>query len=180
MSMLDSSIVATSLFTIGTEFDDLERMNWIALAYTLSYLGCAAFFSRMTDVIGRRDAFLVAFVVFFAFSLGCGFAQSMDALIACRALQGVGGSGLYSVTMITLPELSPDHLRKWIASIIGIVIAMAGVLGPVLGGILTEYASWRWVFWVKSVHPVFHVRWLLNTNSNSVVPSVLFPWSYFI
>ncbi|EOO03912.1 putative mfs multidrug protein [Phaeoacremonium minimum UCRPA7] len=173
MSMLDSSIVATSLFTIGTEFNDLERMNWVALSYTLSYLGCAVFFSRMTDVIGRRDAFLVAFVIFFAFSLGCGFSHSMDTLIACRALQGVGGSGLYSVTMITLPELSPDRLRKWIASIIGIVIAMAGVLGPVLGGILTEYASWRWVFWVNGpIGAVSMVLFYLTWPKKEFLPNI--------
>lgn len=92
--MIDSSIVATSLYTIGTEFDDLERINWVALAYTLAFLGCSVFFARMTDIVGRRNAFLAAFVIFFCFSLGCGFAQNMDTLIACRVLQGIGGSGL--------------------------------------------------------------------------------------
>lgn len=151
MSMLDSSIVATSLYTIGIEFNDLQNINWIALAYTLSYLSCAVFFSRMSDIVGRRDAFLAALLIFFAFSLACGFSQNMHALIACRALQGVGGSGLFSLTMIIWPELSPNHLKQWIASLVGIVIAMAGVLGPVLGGILTRYADWRWIFYIKCV-----------------------------
>jgi MFS family permease len=53
--------------------------------------------------------------------------------------------------MIILPEITPDHQKKYIAGIVGLVLASAGVLGPVLGGILTNYASWRWVFWIKSV-----------------------------
>lgn len=147
--MLDTSIVATSLFTIGVEFESLQKVNWVALAYTLAFLGCAVLFARLADIIGRRDAFIISYVIFVAFSLGCGFSQNLGQLIACRALQGLGGSGLYSITMIILPELTPDHLKKFIASLIGIVIAVAGVLGPVAGGVLTHYASWRWVFWIK-------------------------------
>jgi MFS family permease len=94
LAMLDSSIVATSLFTIGVEFDALQQINWVALAYTLTYLSCAVLFARVSDVIGRRDSFLISFILFFAFSLGCGFSQSINQLIACRALQGLGGSGM--------------------------------------------------------------------------------------
>ncbi len=149
LAMLDSSIVATSLFTIAAEFHTLDTINWVALAYTLSYLGCAVLFARTADVVGRRNAFLAAFVIFFGFSIGCGFAQTLNQLIACRALQGVGGSGLFSLTMVMWPELAQDHMRQYIAGLAGVVIAMAGVLGPILGGILTHYASWRWIFWIK-------------------------------
>jgi hypothetical protein len=93
LSMLDSSIVATSLFTIAVEFEDVDRINWVALAYTLTYLSCAVLFARISDVIGRRAAFAGAYVVFIAFSLACGFARGMGELIAFRALQGLGGSG---------------------------------------------------------------------------------------
>ncbi|KAK3944844.1 MFS general substrate transporter [Diplogelasinospora grovesii] len=147
--MLDSSIVATSLYTIGQEFKETQSINWVALAYSLAYLSCAVLFARISDVIGRKWAFLASYVIFIAFSLGCGFAQSLQQLIACRALQGIGGSGLYSTTMIVFPELTPDHQKKHIASVVGLVIAVSGVLGPVLGGILTDYASWRWVFWIN-------------------------------
>ena len=149
LAMIDASIVATSLYTIGVEFDDVERINWVALAYTLTFLGSAVFFSRMADVVGRRNAFVAAFAIFFSFSLGCGFSQSMNALIACRALQGIGGSGLFSVTMIIFPEVSPPQARNYIAAVIGAVVSISGVLGPVLGGLFTAYTTWRWVFWIK-------------------------------
>jgi MFS family permease len=64
--------------------------------------------------------------------------------------------GLYSVAIIIFPEVANAKQKQYIAGIIGMVIAMAGVLGPVLGGILTHYASWRWIFWIKYVQLV---RW---------------------
>lgn len=147
--MMDTSIVATSLLTIGRDLGSLELINWIALAYTLAYLSCAVIFARMADIVGRRNAYLAAFVIFFGFSLGCGFAQTLHQLIALRALQGIGGSGLYSLSMIIWPELSPMNIKKHVATLAGLVIGTAGVLGPVLGGLLTNYVSWRWIFLIK-------------------------------
>jgi MFS family permease len=95
MSLLDSSIVATSLYTIGVDFEAQDTVNWVALAYTLAYLSCAITFTRVSDVIGRRNAFVVGYVLFIAFSLGCGFAQDISQLIAMRVLQGIGGSGRF-------------------------------------------------------------------------------------
>lgn len=94
LAMIDSSIVATSLLTIATDLGQPARINWVALAYTLAFVGCSVFFARMADVIGRRNAFLTASVLFFSFSLGCGFAPNLTTLLACRAFQGIGGSGL--------------------------------------------------------------------------------------
>ncbi|PSS02246.1 major facilitator superfamily transporter [Coniella lustricola] len=159
MAMMDASIVATSLYTIGVEFNDLEHINWVALAYSLAFLGCSVFFASMSDVIGRRNAFVVAFVLFFAFSLGCGFAHNMATLIACRTFQGIGGAGLFSVTMITFPELTPKKLKGVIAPLLGMIISFGGILGPVLGGVFTKYASWRWVFWLNG--PLGFVSMLL-------------------
>ncbi|ETS83813.1 hypothetical protein PFICI_05689 [Pestalotiopsis fici W106-1] len=149
LSFMDSSIVAASLLNIGTDFQEMENVNWVALSYTLCYLSFAVFVSRLSDIIGRRNAFAGAYLIFFAFSLACGFAQNMTQLIACRALQGIGGSGLYSLTMVILIEAAPQKTKPFLGSIVGAVIAIGGVLGPVLGGILTHYASWRWVFWIN-------------------------------
>ncbi|KAM0430762.1 hypothetical protein ACHAQK_010542 [Fusarium lateritium] len=157
--MIDTSIVATSLHSIGVDFEVLEDVNWVALAYTLAYLGCAIVFARISDVVGRRDAFIAAYIIFFIFSLACGFAQTLNQLIAFRALQGIGGSGLYSLTMIMLPEISPESIKPHMGALVGLVITVSGVLGPVLGGILTHYSSWRWVFWING--PVGFVSLLI-------------------
>jgi MFS family permease len=63
-------------------------------------------------------------------------------------------AGLYSLSMIIMPEVTPDRAKKHIAAIVGFVLTVAGIGGPVLGGILTQYTSWRWVFWIKFVPPV--------------------------
>ncbi|KAH8654523.1 MFS multidrug transporter-like protein [Tricladium varicosporioides] len=150
LSLLDTTIIATALYTIGVDLKALDTSNWVALAYTLSYLGCAVIFARVADVIGRRDAYVVAFIIFFAFSLGCGFAKTINQLIACRVLQGIGGSGLYSLTFVILPEICPTHLLQSIGSSVGAVVAMSGILGPVLGGIITHSTTWRWIFWINA------------------------------
>ncbi|KAH6635230.1 hypothetical protein B0J18DRAFT_442677 [Chaetomium sp. MPI-SDFR-AT-0129] len=177
LSMLDSSIVATSLFTIAAEFGrdgiDVSGINWVALAYTLSYLGCAVLFARVSDVIGRRATFAAAYVVFIAFSVGCGFATNLEELIALRALQGMGGSGLYSVAMVILTEATPERAKQHIAGVIGFVVTISGVLGPVLGGILTEFTSWRWVFWINGPVGVFSlIVFILSWPDNKYLPSL--------
>ncbi|GAB7355871.1 hypothetical protein MBLNU459_g6527t1 [Dothideomycetes sp. NU459] len=149
LSLLDTSIVATALYSIGADFGALNIVTWVALAYTLSYVGTAVIFTRLGDVFGRRNAVIAAFVIFLAFSLGCGFSQSVNQLIACRALQGVGGAGLYSLAMVVFLAFSPPGMQPYIAGMIGAVVAIAGVLGPVLGGVLTHYTTWRWIFWIN-------------------------------
>lgn len=127
----------------------LEKANWVALAYTLSYLGCAVIFARVADITGRRNAYIAAFLIFFAFSIGCGFAQTVEQLITLRVLQGIGGSGLYSLTFVIIPEITPLTMQAMTGALAGSVVAMSGVLGPVLGGIISNYTTWRWVFWIK-------------------------------
>lgn len=93
LSMIDSSVVSTCLYTIGLEFHATGSVNWVALAYTLAYLACAVTVARLSDIIGRRNAFIVSHALFLSFSLACGFAQNINQLIAFRAVQGIGGSG---------------------------------------------------------------------------------------
>lgn len=124
------------------------------MAYTLAYLGCTAIFASLSDVFGRRNTYIAASTLFIAFSLGCGWAKDLNQLIAFRALQGVGGSGLYSIGFVILAEISSVKMLRLIGALAGGVIAMSGVLGPVLGGIITNYTTWRckqcrgtkWVF----------------------------------
>lgn len=121
LSLIDTSIVATALYSIGTDFNDLTNVNWIALAYTLAYVGCAVLFARLSDVTGRRNAYTAAFVIFVAFSIGAGFATSLQQLIAFRTLQGIGGSGLYSLTFIIFPEIYPLKMQPFVGALAGLV-----------------------------------------------------------
>lgn len=141
--------MATALLDIAVEFDSLGNATWAILSYQLSYLAFSILFPHLSDFIGRRAAVLLAFVLFTAFSLGAGWAQTINQLIALRALQGVGGAGLYSLALVLLVELSTQKLVPLTSAIMGAIVAVSGILGPVVGGLFTEYVTWRWIFWLK-------------------------------
>ena len=149
LSLLDTTIVATALYTIGQDLHAVQSVTWVALAYTLAYLSFCVFIARLADIFGRRNVWVLSLILFLAFSLGCGFSKTLSSLIACRVLQGIGGSGLYSIAFVIMPEIAPPKLGGYLGGVVGAVVACAGVLGPVLGGLITHYTTWRWIFWIK-------------------------------
>ncbi|KAF3060134.1 hypothetical protein CFAM422_011551 [Trichoderma lentiforme] len=120
LSIIDSSILATSLYTIGVEFQEHSLINWVVLAYTLGYAGFIVSCSTLSDIVGRRNAFAASYILFVSFSIACGFSKHVKWLIICRGFQGIGGSGLYALSMIILTQQCPPQLRQYIGSIIGV------------------------------------------------------------
>lgn len=141
--------MSTAIYTIALDFDSLAKAFWAILSYQLAYLGFAVVFARSSDFLGRRNSVLSAYILFVGFSLACGWSRNIDQLIVFRTFQGVGGAGLYSLAIILLVETSTAKLQPIVSSLIGATIAISGVLGPILGGVLTQYASWRWIFWIN-------------------------------
>lgn len=111
--------------------------------------GCAALIARLADALGRKPVILGSFVLFLGASIGCAASRNMDQLIGFRAMQGAGGAGLYSMTMIVYPEICPPALVPMISSLLGLIVAVAGVCGPIIGGLFTTYTTWRWAFGLK-------------------------------
>lgn len=105
--------------------------------------------ARLSDVLGRKFLLCICFLVFLSASMGCAASKSMNQLVGFRAMQGIGGSGLYAMAMIIYPEISPPALLPAISAIIGVIVALAGISGPLIGGALTSYRTWRWGFWIK-------------------------------
>ncbi|KAJ4421084.1 hypothetical protein N0V82_003988 [Gnomoniopsis sp. IMI 355080] len=147
-SVMDTTIVSTALVTIAGDLDDFQNMYWVVLAYLLSYLGFAIGFAKLADHFGRLPVFLFSWLIFSSFSLGCGFATTMPQLIVFRALQGIGGSGLYSLSQITLAEIAPHGKNALIGTVIGMTLAISFVLGPLLGGAISG-GNWRWIFFMN-------------------------------
>ncbi|KEY68761.1 hypothetical protein S7711_00632 [Stachybotrys chartarum IBT 7711] len=145
-SALDTSIASTSLVTISHDLHDFLNAPWIILAYLLTYMGFAVCISKLSDIYGRRNMLLTSWILFVAFSLGCALSRSMVALIVCRAFQGVGASGLYSLAQIGLFEVGPGDRPSIISAMIGATLAVAFVLGSLVGGLVSQLSDWRWLF----------------------------------
>ncbi|KAK0387804.1 hypothetical protein NLU13_4049 [Sarocladium strictum] len=161
-SSLDTSIVATSLVTISHDLNDFINAPWIVLSYLLTYMGFAVCISKLSDIYGRKNMLVLSWVVFVAFSLGCANASDMTALIICRAFQGIGASGLYSLTQIGLVEVGPSHRPSIIGALIGATLAFAFIIGPLVGGTVAHLSDWRWLFNMNI--PIGLVTILIITN----------------
>lgn len=152
LSFLDTTIVSVALATIANQFNDFSRATWVVTAYLLTYMAFAIIITRLSDIFGRKAVEVMNFVLFIAFSLGCALSRSMTELIIFRAFQGIGGSGLFSMTMVIAMNTVPPRKRGIMAGLVGLVLVTSGVLGPVLSGAITHNhhsSTWRWIFWLN-------------------------------
>jgi len=151
MVILDVSIVNVALPSIQEDLDFApENLQWVVSAYALTFGGFLLLGGRAGDVLGRKRIFIVGLVAFAVFSLLCGLSVSSGMLIAARALQGAAGAilspSVFSITMVTFPEGAE---RNKALGILGAIAGSGAAIGVLLGGVLTEYAGWEWIFFVN-------------------------------
>ncbi|RMB60191.1 MDR family MFS transporter [Tessaracoccus antarcticus] len=149
LAALDQTIVATALPTIVGELNGLEHLSWVVTAYLLAATIGLPIYGKTGDVIGRKPVFIFAIVVFLIGSILSGIAQDMTQLIAFRALQGLGGGGLMIGAQAILGDIVSPRERGKYMGLIGAVFGLSSVGGPLIGGFLTDYLTWRWVFYVN-------------------------------
>ncbi|MFG3525155.1 MFS transporter [Streptomyces sp. NPDC047917] len=153
LAVLDTNIVSAATVPIVSDLDPvhgIDKIPWLIAAYQLAATAALPLYGKLCDVIGAKKVFIGAVATFLAGSALCGMADSMGWLIAARALQGVGGGGLMSVTMVVLRELKGPEEKGGKGGSIGGIVAGAGMaLGPWLGGALADHADWRWIFYVN-------------------------------
>ncbi|KAI0109798.1 drug resistance transporter EmrB/QacA subfamily [Daldinia grandis] len=146
LSTLETTIVSTSLISITNALGDFEQRDWVVTAYLITYTGFLVVYAKFSDILGRKLLILIAIAFFTVFSIVCGSISNMTQLIVFRALQGIGGSGIYAMVTCIQPELVPPE--KWgnIIAVVSLVSVLSSVLGPILGGAINNHSSWRWVF----------------------------------
>lgn len=149
LAALDQTIVATALPTIAGDLGGLNHLSWVVSAYLLASTAATPLWGKLGDQYGRRRLFQTAIVIFLAGSVLCGIAQDMLQLIVFRAVQGLGGGGLMTLSMAIVGDLVPPRERGRYQGLFGAVFGTTSVLGPLLGGFFTEQLSWRWVFYVN-------------------------------
>jgi len=146
LAAVDQTILATALPAISASFGGFADLSWVAVAYLLAATVTAPLYGHLGDRFGRRRMLLAALAVFTLGSVACAAAPTLAALIGGRALQGLGGGGLMSLSQALISEHVPPRERARFQGYFAAVFAVSSTLGPVLGGYLTEHLSWRAVF----------------------------------
>lgn len=149
MGALDHTIVATSLATISGELGAVQQMSWVIVSYTLASTVLLPVLGKLADQLGPRLIFLASLVLFIAASLFCGMAQDITQLAIARVAQGIGSAGLHLMPQTIVGSVLSPRERPRVLSIIGVAFPIAILVGPLLGGIITDAWGWRWVFWVN-------------------------------
>jgi EmrB/QacA subfamily drug resistance transporter len=146
---LDQGIVGTALPRIVSELGGLDKLSWVVTAYLLASTATTPLWGKISDLYGRRLIFQVAIVIFLVGSALSGLSQNMGQLIAFRALQGVGGGGLFAIALSIIGDVIPPRERGRYQGYFGAVFGVSSVAGPLLGGWLTDTVGWRWIFYIN-------------------------------
>lgn len=149
LSALDQTIVAVALPEIGVQLPGSEVLAWVVSAYMLAMTISTPFFGKLGDLFGRRRLLLISISLFVFASVLCALSQDMWQLVGARALQGIGAGGMIATIQALIGDLiAPAERGRYQAWFSG-MFALASLIGPPLGGLLSQQLSWRWVFWVN-------------------------------
>jgi len=149
LAMLDNLIVSTALPRIVGDLGGVAHLSWVVTAYILASTVTTPFYGKLGDMYGRKKFFVAAIVIFLVGSALSGLSQSMAELIAFRALQGLGAGGLMVGAMATLGDIVSPRERGRYMGYMMVVMMLATIAGPLLGGFITTSFSWRWIFYIN-------------------------------
>jgi EmrB/QacA subfamily drug resistance transporter len=148
-AVLDQTILATALPVIARSLGRVSDVSWVVSAYVVAAAATTPLWGKLGDRYGRKRLLEIALSVFVAASALCGAAQDITQLVVLRAIQGVAAGGLMTLAMATVGDLVPPRERGRYQGYIAAAFAVATIVGPLIGGVLVEHASWRWVFYVN-------------------------------
>lgn len=149
LGALDHTIVSTSLATVAGELGALEHMSWVVVGYTLASTVLVPVLGGLGDRTGPRLVFLVALGAFVVSSFLCGLAHGMTQLVIARVIQGMSAAGLQLMSQTIVAEVTTPRQRPKYLSLIGAAFPVAILIGPLLGGLITDHWGWPWVFWIN-------------------------------
>ncbi|RJE24369.1 MFS drug transporter [Aspergillus sclerotialis] len=150
LAALDMTIISTALPTMASYFKATESgYSWMASSYLLANAACIPLWGKISDIWGRKPIILLANFIFLVGSLICALAINLPMILAGRAIQGVGGGGIIVLAQICITDLFSVRERPLYYSFYGITWALAGSLGPIIGGAFTTNVTWRWCFYIN-------------------------------
>ncbi len=149
LASLDQTIVSTALPTIVADLGGLDHLSWVVTAYVLTSTVVAPLYGKMGDLYGRRRMVFVSVAIFLIGSMLCGVAGSMGFLIFSRALQGLGGGGLFVLALSVVGDAIAPRDRGKVQGVFAAVFSASSVIGPLMGGWFVQYVNWHWIFFIN-------------------------------
>jgi EmrB/QacA subfamily drug resistance transporter len=148
-SSMDQTVVSTAIPTIINDLNGLSLYAWLASAYMMASAITVPIYGKLSDVYGRKPFYIFGLIMFGVGSAICGQAHTMMELVIARGVQGIGAGAMMSMPRATIGDIfSPKERGRWMG-IIGAVFGLSSIIGPALGGWITDDFSWRWVFYIN-------------------------------
>jgi EmrB/QacA subfamily drug resistance transporter len=149
LAALEATVVSTAMPTVVAHLGGLDQYSWVFSAYLLTSTASVPIWGRLSDLYGRRRIYLIAIALFLAGSMLAGISQSMLQLIVFRAIQGLGAGGLVPLALTIIGEIYTLEERTRMQAVFSSVWGFSSIAGPLVGGIITDAISWRWVFYLN-------------------------------
>ena len=143
---IEVSIVGTSLISITNDLHGFRQVDWVVTAYLITYTSMIIIWAKLSDIFGRKQVTMATMIIFVVSSGGCAASHTMSELIINRAFQGIGAAGCVSTALVIAYEMVPKWQYPAIAAEIAAATALGSLVGPLIGGGVSERSTWRWVF----------------------------------
>ena len=149
LGALDQTIVSVALPTIVTELGGQALLTWTITIYLLTSTITVPFYGKLSDLYGRKPLLMIGITLFLVGSALSGLSQDMTQLIIFRGIQGLGAGALFPISLAVIGDLFTPAERGKYQGLFGAVFGLSSIIGPLLGGFLTEHVSWHWIFYVN-------------------------------
>jgi EmrB/QacA subfamily drug resistance transporter len=169
LAAIDQTIIVPAVPRMAHDLGEGHHIAWIVSAYLLTGTAATPIFGKLSDLFGRWRLLRPAILIFALASLGCAAATSFWVMVACRAVQGIGGAGLMTIAQTAISDVAPPRQRGRYQIYMSGMWGIASIAGPMLGGTLADTLSWRGIFWINL--PLCAAAWVLAGRALRTLPA---------